>query len=149
MWPFDRAETAANKGEKAGVEARNLPASATVPVSSHDFLAFFGIDAKNLPHITIDSALGVPAVAAAVAFLSRTMAALSLHAYRETKDGPKKVSGKLESVIHDAPNDEMDSFKFRQYFWQQVFTGMNLPMPPKSCGPIRDGNQRILPSSRR
>ncbi len=51
------------------------------------------------------------------------MAALPLHAYRDTKDGPKKVSGKLESVIHDAPNDEMDSFKFRQYFWQQVFTG--------------------------
>ncbi len=123
MWPFDRAETAANKGEKASAEARNLPTSGTIPVSSHDFLAFFGIDAKNLPHITIDSALGVPAVAAAVAFLSRTMAALPLHAYRETKDGPKKVSGKLESVIHDAPNDEMDSFKFRQYFWQQVFTG--------------------------
>lgn len=123
MWPFDRAETAAKPGTKAAVEARNLPANGTIPVSSHDFLAFFGIDAKNLPHITIDSALGVPAVAAAVAFLSRTMAALPLHAYRETKDGPKKVNGKLESVIHDAPNDEMDSFKFRQYFWQQVFTG--------------------------
>lgn len=105
------------KGEERNVE------NPTIPVSSPDFLAFFGLNQANLPHVTVDSALCVPAVAAAVAFLSRTMASLPLHAYRDTKDGPKKISGKLESVIHDAPNDEMDSFKFRQYFWQQVFTG--------------------------
>src|SRR6185437_13451297 len=34
-----------------------------------------------------------------------------------------KIGGKLETVVHDAPNDGQDSFKFRQYFWQQVFTG--------------------------
>lgn len=95
----------------------------TIPVSSENFLAFFGVNHAQLPTVTVDSALTVPAVAAAVAFLSRTMAALPLHVYRETKGGPQKISGKIESVIHDAPNDEMDSFKFRQYFWQQVFTG--------------------------
>jgi HK97 family phage portal protein len=95
----------------------------TIPVSSENFLAFFGVNGANLPSVTIDSALTVPAVAAAVAFLSRTMAALPLHAYRDTKDGPKRLSGKIEMVVHDAPNDEQDSFKFRQYFWQQVFTG--------------------------
>jgi HK97 family phage portal protein len=105
------------KGELRSVE------NPTIPVSSENFLAFFGVNNAKLPHVTVDAALCVPAVAAAVAFLSRTMAALPLHAYRDTKDGPKKISGKLESVIHDAPNDEMDSFKFRQYFWQQVFTG--------------------------
>jgi HK97 family phage portal protein len=95
----------------------------TIPVSSENFLAFFGVNGANLPNVTIDAALTVPAVAAAVAFLSRTMAALPLHAYRQTKDGPKRTGGKLEDIVHDAPNDEMDSFKFRQYFWQQVFTG--------------------------
>lgn len=116
MWPFNKSETA--------TETRSGPASdETIPVSNENFLAFFGINGANIPDVTIDSALTVPAVAAAVAFLSRTMAALPLHAYRATKDGPKKISGKLETVVHDAPNDGMDSFKFRQYFWQQVFTG--------------------------
>ncbi|PKA40654.1 phage portal protein [Rhizobium sullae] len=87
-------------------------------------MQFYGLNSQvNLPHVTIDSALTVPAVWAAVAFLSRTLATLPLHAYRTTKNGPQKISGKLETVVHDAPNDGQDSFKFRQYFWQQVFTG--------------------------
>lgn len=97
--------------------------TATIAVSSSDFLSFFGVNGANLPTVTIDTALTVPAVAAAVSFLSRTMAALPLHAFRNTAEGPKKVSGKLQSIVHDAPNDDQDSFKFRQYFWQQVFTG--------------------------
>jgi HK97 family phage portal protein len=94
-----------------------------VPVSAENFLAFFGAQSVTLPHVTIDSALTVPAVWAAVAFLSRTLATLPLHVYRKTDGGPVKLDGKLEKIIHDMPNPEMDSFKFRQYFWQQVFTG--------------------------
>ncbi|MGX1786848.1 phage portal protein [Bosea sp. NPDC055332] len=86
-------------------------------------MAFFGVQSQNLPYVTVDTALKVPAVWAAVAFLSRTLAALPLHAYRKTKDGPVRATGRLETVVHDAPNDEMDRFKFWQYFWQQVFTG--------------------------
>ena len=112
MWPF-----------KGRAEKRASPPEATIPVSDPNFLAFFGVDANNLPAVTIDSALKVPAVWAAVAFLSRTLAALPLHAYRKTKDGAQKISGKLEVVVQDNPNDAMDSFKFRQYLWQQVFTG--------------------------
>lgn len=95
----------------------------TVPVSAENFLAFFGVNSVNVPHVTTDNALTVPAVAAAVAFLSRTLAALPLHAYRRSDDGPKRIGGRLEAVIHSAPNPSMGSFKFRQYFWQQVFTG--------------------------
>lgn len=116
MWPFKKSETAT---ENRSISTDN----ATIPVSDANFLAFFGVNGTNLPNVTIDNALTVPAVAAAVTFLSRTMAALPLHAYRTTKDGAKKVGGKLATVVHDAPNDGMDSFKFRQYFWQQVFTG--------------------------
>lgn len=104
-------------------ETRATIENPTVPVSSESFLAFFGVQSANLPAVTIDNALTVPAVWAAVAFLSRTLASLPLHAYRSTKEGPKKIGGKLEVVVHDAPNDNQDSFKFRQWFWQQVFTG--------------------------
>ncbi|WP_249729461.1 MULTISPECIES: phage portal protein [unclassified Chelatococcus] len=95
----------------------------TVKVSEENFLAFFGQSSANLPSVTIDSALRVPAVLAAVSFLSRTLAYLPLHAYRDTDKGAVKVGGKLQTIVRDAPNPEMGSFKFRQYFWQQVFTG--------------------------
>lgn len=96
----------------------------TVPVSqSAEFMAFFGIDSVRLPPVTIEAALTVPAVLTAVAFLSRTMATIPLHAYRDTKDGAVRLTGKTAVTIHDSPNDLMGSAKFRQYFWQQVFTG--------------------------
>jgi HK97 family phage portal protein len=95
----------------------------TVPVSAENFLTFFTGQGANLPHVTVDSALKVPAVWAAVAFLSRTLAAIPLHAYRTSKSGAVKATGKIYTVAHDAPNESMSSFAFRQYFWQQVFTG--------------------------
>ncbi|WP_376742192.1 phage portal protein [Ensifer canadensis] len=73
--------------------------------------------------MSIDNALTVPAVLAAVAFMSRTLAALPRHAYRDTKTGAKRVSGRLETVVNKAPNEAMGSFAFWQWFWQQVFTG--------------------------
>lgn len=121
MWPFSRqkAETRSAAGETRADSIENP----TVPVSSESFLAFFGVNGADLPRVTVDTALTVPAVVAAVAFLSRTMAALPLHVYRDGKGGAEKVGGKLATVVHDAPNDTQDSFKFRQWFWQQVFTG--------------------------
>lgn len=106
-------------------EARSAssPENETVPVSAENFLSFFGVQSANLPSVSIDSALTVPAVLAAVAFLSRTMATVPLHAYRDTKDGAVRLTGKTAVTLHDAPNNLMGSFKFRQYFWQQVFTG--------------------------
>lgn len=104
-------------------EARASAEDPRVPISAENFLQFFGIDKGNLPVVTIDSALQVPAVLAAVSFLPRTLATLPLHAYRRSATGPSKIEGKLEKVIHENPNAGMDSFKFRQYFWQQVFTG--------------------------
>lgn len=95
----------------------------TIPVSAENFLAFFGVSSANLPNVTIDAALSVPAVWAAVAFLSRTLAAIPLHPYRRTEKGPEKLKGKIAIVVHENPNAEMDAFKFRQWFWQQVFTG--------------------------
>lgn len=88
-----------------------------------NMLSLFGLGNVELPNVTNDTALTVPAVLAAVAFLSRSLAALPLHAYRKTANGPEKIAGGLETLIHEAPNAEWTSFKLRQYFWQQVFTG--------------------------
>lgn len=118
MWPFSPAkpvEIAENRA--ATIE------NPTIPVSSENFLSFFGVNGANLPNVTIDKALTVPAVWAAVAFMSRTLAAIPRHAYRDTKEGAKRAGGKLETVVNVAPNDSMGSFKFWQHFWQQVFTG--------------------------
>jgi HK97 family phage portal protein len=88
-----------------------------------NLLHVFGIGDVNLPTCTIDAALSIPAVWAAVSFLSRTLAAIPLHAYRDSGKGPKKINGGLETIVHNAPNEEWTSFKLRQHFWQQVFTG--------------------------
>lgn len=110
------------------MEVRNVsPENPTVPVSAENFLAFFGVQSGNLPTITIDRALTVPAVAAAVTFLSGSMANLPLPAYRaKTKDGvttTERVHGGIDALLNEAPNDEWTSFGWRRYFWQQVFTG--------------------------
>jgi HK97 family phage portal protein len=86
-------------------------------------LGVLGIGDIQLPNVTIDNALTVPAFEAGVAFLSRSMAALPKHVYRKTAAGPEKVSGGLQTLVHEAPNGEWTSFKLWQYFWQQVFTG--------------------------
>ena len=88
-----------------------------------NLLQVYGLGDVELPTVTIDAALTVPAVWAAVSFLSRTLAALPLHAYRETRKGPKRIKGGIETIVHSAPNEEWTSFKLRQHFWQQVFTG--------------------------
>lgn len=111
-----------SRGRRQEPEARTIE-NPTIPVSAENFLRFFGISTTNLPTVTIDAALRVPAVNSAVAFLSRTLAALPLHAYKKTPQGPERMTGKIEIVIHENPNPDMDSFKFRSYFWQQVFTG--------------------------
>lgn len=105
-------------------EARSATVeSPTVALSSENILSFFGIEKVSLPYVTISSALTVPAVLCAVTFLSRTLAAIPLHAYRKTADGAERLAGPTALTIHEFPNEEMDGFKMRQYFWQQVFTG--------------------------
>lgn len=90
-----------------------------------NLLQVFGLaDATTLPTVTIDLALSVPAVAAAVSFLPATLANLPLHAYRDRgDDGPERIKGGVQRLLNEAPNAEWTSFGLRKYFWQQVFTG--------------------------
>ncbi|RWP19251.1 MAG: phage portal protein [Mesorhizobium sp.] len=114
MWPFTSRQAS---------ETRASPENPTVPVSAENFLAFFGVQSGNLPSVTIDSALGVPAVAAAVSFLSGSMANLPLHAFRTKEEGSERIKGGIQKLLNEAPNPEWTSFGWRKYFWQQVFTG--------------------------
>lgn len=110
-------------GVSFGREKRATIENPTVPVGAENFLSFFGLGSVGLPNVSIDSALTVPAVEAAVLFLSRTLASLPLHGYRGTDDGPERLTGKIKTVLEENPNPEMDTSKFRRYFWEQVFTG--------------------------
>lgn len=116
LWPFGGSQ-----------ESRSLERPETISsgASWEDWSAFMGNGGgpAELPHVTIETALEVPAVLDAVTFLSRTLAALPLHAYREADDKTEKVDGELQMLLNEAPNEEWSSFAFRQYFWQQVFTG--------------------------
>ncbi|MBZ9980409.1 phage portal protein [Mesorhizobium sp. BR-1-1-8] len=110
-------------GKRKEVRSASSPENPTVPVSAENFLAFFGVQSGSLPAVTIDSALGVPAVAAAVTFLSGSMANLPLHVFRAKEDGAERIKGGVQRLLNEAPNPEWTSFGWRRYFWQQVFTG--------------------------
>lgn len=105
-------------------EQRASPEDPRVPVSAADFLNYFGGDnGVVLPRITLEKSLTVPAFQSAVSFLSRTLAALPLHGYRDLgKNGAEKLSGPLQVMVHENPNPQMDRFKWAHYFWSQVFT---------------------------
>lgn len=87
-------------------------------------MAMLGVlDTKSaLPPVSIEAALGVPAVLCAVGFLSRALASLPIHAYRGGEGGAK-IAGGLTGMLNDAPNEETSSFEWRRHMWQQVFTG--------------------------
>lgn len=110
MWPF--------KEKRASVE------SPQVPISSENILKFFGLDSASDAGetVTVDSAMGVPAVWAAVNVIAGTIARLPLQVYRKTDDGRERQSGPLASILHDAVNDEMSSYEWRKLMFQQVLT---------------------------
>ena len=106
-------------------EARASVENPRVPISSEEILKFFGLDDVEAAGetVTIDKAMGIPAIWAAVNFLSGTMASLPLHLYKRTDSGREKVSSDLATIIHDAVSPEMTSFDWRKYTFERVFTG--------------------------
>ncbi|MGA1058677.1 MAG: phage portal protein, partial [Phycisphaerales bacterium] len=73
--------------------------------------------------VTVETALGVPAIWAAVNFRSGTLAALPLHVYRRERDGTvTKTNSPLNRLLHDAPNEAMSAFDFFKFLFDQKFT---------------------------
>lgn len=77
----------------------------------------------ELPSVTIQAAMGVPAIWAAVNFISGTIAGLPLNIFDKTEDGREKVAGPLASILHDAVSEEMTSFAWRKYTFERTLTG--------------------------
>lgn len=104
-------------------ESRANIENPTVPVSSKDFLlAFYGQGGSALPRVTPETAMTVPAVAAAITFLSGALANLPLHLFKDMGDaGVERDRSDLSKVLNEAANDEWSSFAARRYFWSQVF----------------------------
>lgn len=102
-------------------------ATVTQSASAAEFYDAMGItwlnQVSDVP-VTIDTALGVPAIWGAVNFTAGTIAGLPLHLYRKKSDGSRdKVDSPLSKILHDAPNEEQSSFEFRKWFFEQVLTG--------------------------
>lgn len=108
-------------------EERGEVPAGSVPVSASNFLEIItgmsGGSAATGLTVTTENALGVPAVWAAVNFLSGTLAGLPLQVYKKTSEGRERVSTGVAPILHDAVNDEMSSFEWRKYIFDNVFTG--------------------------
>ena len=103
-------------------ERRSTLENPQVSIDDPAALAFLLGDAfgsSSGVHVTVERALGVPAVWAAVNFLSDTLASLPIHVF----DGQEKLSGDpLVSILHDAPNPELTSFDWRKWLMSVVLT---------------------------
>lgn len=85
---------------------------------------FAGLGGQSVTGITIntETALQVPAVWAAVNFLSGTLAGLPLKVYTTTKGVRKLKTGAVADLLAGAVNDEMSSFEWRKTMFDEVFT---------------------------
>lgn len=101
------------------------PSTITSGAGWDEWSSFLGLvgDRAQLPHVTVETALEVPAVWDAVMFISRMMASLPLHAYRSVDGDPERIDGDLQMLLNEAANPEWTSQRWRQYTWQQVMTG--------------------------
>lgn len=111
-----------------GLDIGRRESQAQVPQSSPEFLKVLGLDqiyaSASGVAVTAETALGVPAIFAAVNFISGTIAGLPLNLYRRRGDGRERVTGTpLAAILHDAVNDEMSSFAWRKLTFDQVLTG--------------------------
>ena len=90
--------------------------SVEVAQSAPNFLEVFGLQSSASGIVvTTETALGVPAIWAAVNFISGTLAGLPLHLYKRTDAGSDRVTNTdLAMILHDAPNDETSSFAWRK-----------------------------------
>ena len=73
--------------------------------------------------VNVDNALGMPAVWAAVNFISGTLASLPLEVHRKTDTGHDKVRDGVAAWLDRAVNPTLSSFAWRKYIFEQVLTG--------------------------
>lgn len=109
---------------RAKAEQRSTVEDPTVPLTSARLIDMLsdGIDAESGVVVNAESALGVPAIWAAVNFISGTIAGLPLMVYEKKGDSREKSSRGIASILHDAVSNEMSSFDWRKYTFERVLT---------------------------
>jgi HK97 family phage portal protein len=110
MWPF--------REKRSSLE--NPAVSLTDPAAWAMIFGAGGTSATGIT-VTADMALGVPAVWAAVNFLSDTIASLPLQLFKEAEKGRQTATkDPLYSILHDAPNPQWTSARWRKYSMQNT-----------------------------
>lgn len=117
------AASSAVADPQATTEARGSLAS-QMASSDPNLISFFGgSHAMTDEVVTVSTALQVPEVAAAVSFLSRTLASLPLKVFSKGENGREgRPTDPIAGLLARAANDETSAFEFRRMFWQDVFT---------------------------
>lgn len=114
MFGFGRKAVA-----KPAPEARGA-----VIAAASEFFEFMGLPPARA--VTLDQALGVPAVWSAVNFLAGTVAGLPLFVYDKKPDGKSRVRATgvnpIVSVLHDAVNEGLTSYQWRFNMMVRVLT---------------------------
>ncbi|SDK98122.1 phage portal protein [Aliiruegeria lutimaris] len=72
--------------------------------------------------VTVEKAIGLPAVWAAVNFIAGTIAGLPLHIYERTGEGRKRVDSPLATMLNERANPGATSFDWRKYSFERVLT---------------------------
>ena len=110
VWPFTKRQ----------------PETRGVTQSTENFFEVLGLGYMGDlagQHVTENSALGVPAVFAAVNFIASSVAGLPLNLYRREGENRIRQRDSLASVLHDAVNEETTSFDWRKYTMERVLLG--------------------------
>lgn len=118
-WNRRSAQQRASQEARSSIENPNIPISAESIIEA---LVIGGISATGIK-VNLENALSVPAVWAAINFISGTLASLPLHLYKRTDDGSEKVSDELSVLLHDAVNDQCTSFEWRKYSYERTLSG--------------------------
>lgn len=101
----------------------NSPGIATSDPKIRELFGVFDMASAAGVPVTEDTAMGVPAIWAAVNFIPGTLAGLPLNVYRRRGDDRQKITDGIARLLHDAVNDEMSSFDWRKYTFERVLTG--------------------------
>ncbi|WP_037135891.1 phage portal protein [Rhizobium leucaenae] len=114
MWPFDKkTET------RASLENPSVPLS---DVGAWRSMFETWNAASGVP-VTVETALGVPAVWCAVNFLAGTLASLPLELFVKNEAGREAAEANpLYAILQDAPNPEWTSFAWRKYSMVNILT---------------------------
>lgn len=94
------------------------------PISTSDLNKIFGWGSVSSSGVSVtdESALKVPAIWAAVDFLSSTIASLPLNVYNSSDDGDKLSKDPIQNILHSAVNDECTSYDWRKYCGDRLFS---------------------------